>query len=213
MAEYTHLGAAACRILVPNYSEIYPIEDLIWDNTNKALLFRADILNLHRLDDAGLEALLERLDESDLDNYTDIVTLIGIEFDDNTVWGQLTILELRLLIHLALKQFAQAKEQVETFLQYNTNTVERRLFYQCMNVVLEVMLNDELALDDYAVNFRRMFGNQRMDAVLGSVDGSVRFYGLTPTSMKLEGLDRHLRLIDNYKKLHMARANGIALAK
>ncbi len=178
MAEYTHLGAAACRILVPNYSEIYPIEDLIWDNTNKALLFRADILNLHRLDDAGLEALLERLDESDLDNYTDIVTLIGIEFDDNTVWGQLTILELKLLIHLALKQFAQAKEQVETFLQYNTNTVERRLFYQCMNVVLEVMLNDELALDDYAVNFRRMFGNQRMDAVLGSVDGSVRFYGL-----------------------------------
>jgi ribosomal protein S12 methylthiotransferase accessory factor len=132
---------------------------LIWDNTNKALLFRADILNLHRLDDAGLEALIERLDESDLDNYTDIVTLIGIEFDDNTVWGQLTILELKLLIHLALKQFAQAKEQVETFLQYNTNTVERRLFYQCMNVVLEVMLNDELALDDYAVNFRRMFGN------------------------------------------------------
>jgi ribosomal protein S12 methylthiotransferase accessory factor len=129
------------------------------------------------------------------------------------VWGQLTILELRLLIHLALKQFAQAKEQVETFLQYNTNTVERRLFYQCMNVVLEVMLNDELALDDYAVNFRRMFGDERMDAVLGSVDGSVRFYGLTPTSMKLEGLDRHLRLIDNYKKLHMARANGIALAK
>ena len=213
MAEYTHLGAAACRILVPNYSEIYPIEDLIWDNTNKALLFRADILNLHRLDDAGLEALLERLEESDLDNYTDIVTLIGIEFDDNTAWGQLTILELKLLIHLVLKQFAEAKEQVETFLQYNTNTVERRLFYQGMNVVLEVILDDELELDDYAVNFRRMFGNERMDAVLGSVDGSVRFYGLTPTSMKLEGLDRHLRLIDNYKKLHRARANGAALAK
>jgi hypothetical protein len=36
---------------VPGYSEVYPVEDLIWDNTNKALLFRADILNLHRLDD------------------------------------------------------------------------------------------------------------------------------------------------------------------
>jgi ribosomal protein S12 methylthiotransferase accessory factor len=103
MAEYTHLGAAACRILVPDYSEIYPIEDLIWDNTNKALLFREDILNLHRLDDAALEALLEKLAESDLDDYTDIVTLIGIEFDDNTPWGQLTILELKLLIHLALQ--------------------------------------------------------------------------------------------------------------
>lgn len=207
MAEYTHLGAAACRILVPNYSEIYPIEDLIWDNTNKALLFREDILNLHRLDDAALEALFERLAESELDDYTDIVTLIGIEFDDNTPWGQLTILELKLLIHLALQQFAEAKDLVEAFLQYNTNTVERGLFYQCMNVVLEVMLDDDLELDDYAVNFRRMFGNERMDAVLGSVDGSVRFYGLTPTSMKLEGLDRHQRLIDNYKKLHKARAN------
>jgi ribosomal protein S12 methylthiotransferase accessory factor len=38
-----------------------------------------------------------------------------------------------------------------------------------------------------------------MDAVIGSVDGSVRFFGLTPTSMKLEGLDRHQRLIDSYE--------------
>ncbi|MCP5177829.1 MAG: OsmC domain/YcaO domain-containing protein [Moraxellaceae bacterium] len=206
MAVYTELGAPACRILVPNYSEIYPVEDLIWDNTNKALLFREDILNLHRLDDNKLAKLLERLEESDLDDYTDIVTLIGIEFDDNTPWGQLTILELKLLIHLVLQQFAEAKELVERFLQYNTNTVDRGLFYQCMNVVLEVMLDDDLTLDDYLFNFRRMFGDEKMDAVLGSVNGTVRFYGLTPTSMKLEGLDRHQRLIDNYKKLHGARA-------
>jgi len=45
-----------------------------------------------------------------------------------------------------------------------------------------------------------------MDAVIGSVEGSVRFHGLTPTSMKLEGLDRHLRLVDSYKKLHALRA-------
>lgn len=210
MAVYEHLGATACRILVPGYSEIYPVDDLVWDNTNKALLFRADILNLHRLDDDALQALVERLEDSELDDYTDITTLIGIEFDDNTVWGQLTILELKLLIHLALERFEEAKELVETFLQYNDNTVERGLFYQALNVVLEVVLDDEMALEDYAVNFRRMFGDERMDAVLGSVDGSVRFYGLTPTSMKLEGLDRHLRLIDSYKKLHAARARAVA---
>jgi len=209
MAVYEHLGATACRILVPGYSEIYPVDDLIWDNTNKALFFREDILNLHRLDESELRALVERLEESELDDYTDITTLIGIEFDDNTVWGQLTILELKLLIHLALQQFEEAKELVETFLQFNDNTVERGLFYQALNVVLEVQLDDDLELDDYAFNFRRMFGNERMDAVIGSVDGSVRFYGLTPTSMKLEGLDRHLRLIDSYKKLHAARAKTL----
>jgi ribosomal protein S12 methylthiotransferase accessory factor len=210
MAVYENLGATACRILVPGYSEIYPVEDLIWDNTNKALQFRADILNLHRLDDDSLEALLERLEDSELDDYTDIITLIGVEFDENTVWGQLTILELKLLIRLALQQFEAAKESVEAFLQYNENTVERGLFYQALDVVLEVLLDDDLALDDYEVNLRRMYGNTRMDAVIGSVNGSVRFYGLTPTSMKLEGLDRHQRLIDSYKKLHMARANVTA---
>jgi len=212
MAVYDQLGATACRILVPGYSEIYPVEDLVWDNTNKALSFRADILNLHSLDDASLEALLERLEGSELDDYTDIITLIGVEFDENTVWGQLTVLELKLLIHLALQNFEAAHQLVGAFLQYNENTVERGLFYQALNVVLEVLLDDELELDDYVVNFRRMYGNPRMDAVMGSVDGSVRFFGLTPTSTKLEGLDRHQRLIDSYKKLHMARANAAALS-
>jgi ribosomal protein S12 methylthiotransferase accessory factor len=207
MAVYEHIGATACRILVPDYSEIYPVDDLIWDNTNKALFFREDILNLHRLNEEELQSLVERLVESELDDYTDITTLIGIEFDDNTVWGQLTILELKLLIWLALGQIEEAKEAVEMFLQYNDNTVERGLFYQAVNGVLEMQLDEDLELADYEANFRRMFGNERMDAAIGSVDGSVRFYGLTPTSMKLEGLDRHLRLIDSYKKLHAARAS------
>lgn len=202
------LGAIACRILVPGYSEVYPVEDLIWDNTNKALLFRADVLNLHRLDDDSLAALLERLEHNELDEFSDVATLIGIEFDDNTDWGQLTVLELKLLIHLALQQFEQAQELVGAFLQYNDNTVERGLFYQALHAVLSVLLDSELELDDYVLNFRRMFGNARMDAVLGSVDGSVRFFGLTPTSMKLEGLDRHHRLLDSYRKLHLARSRA-----
>jgi ribosomal protein S12 methylthiotransferase accessory factor len=206
VAVYDQLGAVACRILVPGYSEVYPIEDLVWDNTNKALLFRADILNLPNLDDASLAALLERLENNELDEYGDIATLIGIEFDENTPWGQLTVLELKLLIHLALKQFEEAHELVGAFLQYNDNTVERKLFYQALNAVLEIVLDDGLELNDFMVNLRLMFGNDRMDAVMGSIDGTVRFYGLTPTSMKLEGLDRHHRLLDSYKKLHAFRA-------
>lgn len=210
VAVYDQLGATACRILVPGYSEVYPIEDLIWDNTNKALLFRADILNLSALDNASLGALLERLENNELDEYGDISTLIGIEFDENTPWGQLTVLELKLLIRLALKKLDETNELVGAFLQYNDNTVERRLFYQALSAVLEIELDDDLELDDYIVNLRRMFGDEEMDAVIGSVDGSIRFYGLTPTSVKLEGLDRHHRLIDSYRKLHAARATAMA---
>ena len=206
VAVYDQLGAMACRILVPGYSEIYPIEDLIWDNTNKALLFREDILNLLNLDDASLTDLLDRLENNELDEYGDIATLIGIEFDENTVWGQLTVLELKLLIHLALKQWDEAQELVGAFLQYNDNTVERKLFYQALDAALAIHLDDELIMSNYTHNLRRMFGDDKMDAVLGSIDGSVRFYGLTPTNLKLEGLDRHQRLLDSLKKLHRARS-------
>ncbi|RVU85901.1 OsmC domain/YcaO domain-containing protein [Leucothrix sargassi] len=205
IAVFDNLGATACRILVPDYSEVYPVDDLIWDNTNKALLFREDILNLHSLDEDELVSLLERLEDSQLDNYTDIKTLIGIEFDENTVWGQLTILELKLLIYLALGGLEEARDLTDEFLQYNDNTVERGLFYQAVHTVLEIALDEELMLEDFIGNLNRMFGKEVMDNVVGSINGEITFYGLTKTSMKLEGLDRHLRLIESYKKLHQAR--------
>ncbi|MBB6544949.1 OsmC domain/YcaO domain-containing protein [Thalassotalea piscium] len=205
VAEFSDLGFA-CRILVPDFSEVYPVDDLIWDNTNKALLYREDILNIHSLTDDQLVNLVEKLEESQLDNYIDIITLIGIEFDENTVWGQLTILELKILIYLALGELEEAIELVEAFLQYNDNTVARGLFYQAVHAVLEIELDQELALEDFINNLKRMFGEETITNVVGSVTGEVRFYGLTKTSMALEGLDKHLRLIDSYQKLHNARS-------
>ncbi len=213
MAVHEDLGAPVCRILVPGYSEVYPVDDLIWDNTNMALDYREDILNLHALNDGQLADLLERLEESQLDDHMDIITLIGIEFDENTVWGQLTILELKLLINLALGQHEEALERVEMFQQYNDNTVERGLFFQAVAAVLEITLDDELELEDFLHNLTRMFGEQTMAAVVGSVSGEVRFHGLTPTNMQLEGLEKHQRLVESYKKLHAHRATraGVAL--
>ena len=205
IAEFTDLGASACRILVPDYSEVYPVDDLIWDNTNKSLNYREDILNLHSLSTKALSKLVNRLEESQLDNQTDIPTLIGIVFDENTVWGQLTIIELKILIYLALGEHEDALELVEEFLQFNDNTVQRRLFYQAVNAVLEVTLDEELELEHFMGNFTRMFGQEVIDNVVGSVNGTVRFYGLTKTSIKLEGIEPHLRLIESYKKLHQAR--------
>src|SRR5699024_42818 len=96
----------------------------------------------------------------------------------------------------------------------NDNTVERNLFYRAVSAVLEITLNDELALSDYLANLRRMYGGDTMDTVVGAVEGSVRFPGLTPTNLQLEGLDPHLRLLESDKKLHAARAKqaGIKLA-
>ncbi len=209
VTEFNVMGTSACRILVPDYSEVYLVEDLIWDNTNKALDYREDILTIHSLDDDALVDLLERLEDSQLDNYMDIKTLIGIEFDENTVWGQLTILELKIMLFLAIGELEEAIDLVKAFLQYNDNTVERGLYYQAVNAVLEIMLDDDLLLDDYLLNFKRMFGDATMKRVVANVTGEQRFDGLSKTSMKLEGLDKHLRLIESYQKLHRARQHSM----
>ncbi len=206
VAVFDDLGATACRILVPDYSEVYPVEDLIWDNTNKSLLFREDILNIHSLDEDALADLVERLEESELDNYTEVPTLIGIEFDENTVWGQLCVGELKGMIYLALQQYEEAYDLVCEFLSYNDNTVERGLYYQALRAVLEIVLDDELEFEDYQHNLTRMFGDAVIDDVIGAINGDRSFCGLTPTNMQLEGLERHQKLIESYKKLHAVRA-------
>jgi ribosomal protein S12 methylthiotransferase accessory factor len=205
IADYEELGVKACRILVPDYSEIYLPEDLIWDNHNKAIAFRADILNLHSLGDKELSKLVKRLEESELDDYTKIAELIGVAFDENTVWGQLNIGELKCLIFLALKRFEEAQELVEMFMTFNDNSMARRSYYQALKAVLDITLNDELELSDYTENMTRMFGAEVLANAIGSVNGEVRFFGLTKTSTKLEGLDKHLKLIESYQKLQTAK--------
>ncbi|MDA9951174.1 OsmC domain/YcaO domain-containing protein [Oligoflexaceae bacterium] len=203
---YDNFGAKACRILVPGYSEIYPAEDLVWDNTNKALAYRNDVLNIHSLADKELASLAERLEDSQLDNYTKIATLIGIEFDENTVWGQLDIGELKILIYLALKRWQEASDLVSEILAFNDQSTSRTLFYQALEAVLHITIHDDLDLKHYTPNLTRMFGSELIENVVGSVDGGVKFYGLTKTSMQLEGQDKHLRLIESYAKLHRARS-------
>ena len=205
VATYEDFGATACRILVPDYSEVYLAEDLIWDNTNQALNFREDILNIHSLTDDELKDLLERFEEAQLDHYTVISGLIGIQFDENSVWGKLDVGELKILIYLVLKKYSEAKEIIDDFLNFNDNTGERVLFYRALSAVLDITIDDKLDVDDYLPNLNRMFGSEVMENVFGSVTGTIKFSGLTKTSMKLEGLEKHLSLIESYKKLHKAR--------
>jgi ribosomal protein S12 methylthiotransferase accessory factor len=205
IADFEELGVKACRILVPGYSEIYSTDDLIWDNHNKSIAFREDILNLHSLNDKALSKLVNKLEESELDDYTKISELIGIAFDENTPWGQLNIGELKCLSLLALKRFEDAKPLVEMFLTFNDNSMTRKMYYQALNTVLDITLSDDQDVEDYIPNMTRMFGAETLNNALGTISGEIRFLGLTKTNTQLEGLDKHLKLIESYQKLQVAK--------
>ena len=63
IADFTHLGVYACRIIVPGMSEIYPIDDLEWENNSVGNAIRPAILRLTDLSDDECAELLDTLNE------------------------------------------------------------------------------------------------------------------------------------------------------
>ena len=207
IADYNELGVSACRILVPGYSEVYLPEDLVWDNHNKALDYREDILNIHQLTNDSLVSLLERLEESELDDYMKVSELIGIAFDENDPWGQLNLGELKGMIHLVLGDYEEAKARVEMIMTFNENSAERRKYYSALNVLLDIKLDDSLSFDNYKKNLTRMYGEDIVEIARKTISGEMKFFGLYEIGSDLTKVDKHQRLIDSYMKLHNKRAH------
>jgi ribosomal protein S12 methylthiotransferase accessory factor len=208
IADYEELGAKACRILVPGYSEIYLPEEIIWNNNNEALLYREDVLNLHRLNNDELVKLLEKLDECEHDDFYQVSELIGVTFEESSVWGQLVLAELKLLIHLALQNTEEAKMMVDVLRSFNNNSHERRKLYRALESVLDIKLNPDLEMNDFIPALKKMNGDELINQAIKMVAGELRFHGLSETNSALKGLDKHLRLIESYKKLHSARSKN-----
>jgi ribosomal protein S12 methylthiotransferase accessory factor len=207
IADYECLGGKATRILVPDYSEIYPKEDLIWDNHNRSRHFRERILLLHSLNPSELMTLVQDLDESGLEPYTSIGELIGIAFDENSTWGQLTIGELRALIYLSLGKLEEAKASVEMLNSFNNFLPERKKFYQALEIIIDINLDSALKLEHFKSNIIRMYGDELVNAAIKTVLGEIKFYGIPKSNLQLEGLDKHLKLLASFKKLQKKRTS------
>ncbi|PIK15207.1 OsmC domain/YcaO domain-containing protein [Halobacteriovorax sp. JY17] len=206
LADYEELGSCACRILVPEYSEIYMPEDLVWDNNNKGVHFREDILSLHRLSDKQLNQLLEDMDEYELDDHLPVSELIGVAFDEVSNWGQLVNGELKAMINLALGNLEEAKDSVELLNQFNEYAPDRKKYYQVLNILLDIAIDDDLNFEDYKENLTLMFGEKVLNEANSTINREVKFFGLQETSINLEGIDKHQRLIESYNKLQVARS-------
>src|SRR5690606_41043679 len=83
--------------------------------------------------------------------------------------------------------FFQAEDGIRDF---HVTGVQTCALPISVSAVLEITLDEELELNDYLVSLRRMYGEDTMSSVVGAVDGTIRFPGLTPTNMQLDGLDK-----------------------
>ena len=201
-------GAYACRIIVPGYSEIYEIEDLVWDNSNRALLFREEILNLFELDKSRLLSLLNGLEEEELDHYQTVSELIGVAFDDSTNWGRLSVGELKLLIHLKLKNFDSANELIGEILLYSDILPARKREFKALSILLDIKVRS-LKFSDYDKTLIKVYGKDLITELKRLINGEISFYGLSEISPDFKGVEKHLRLITSFRKSHRSRRSLI----
>ena len=207
IADYRHLDVYACRIIVPGMSDIYPVDDLAWNNNNEGALFREDILSLKRLDDKRWRDIFERLEQAGYNDFQRVAEFIGIAADPGSAWATLRIGELKAMLCLAL-QDQQALDWVDWCVQIDQLGEKRTSEYRCIAALLQIKHDAARQFDEYIDALSLMYGEDTVASGIDIVEGRVLFHGLHSPGLSLEGFELHNRLLAGYRKLHRAKQSN-----
>ncbi len=205
IADYEHLGVYGCRILVPGVSEIYPVEELSWQNNNEGVLLRERVLSLGALDVEQAQDLLQELEESDFSDHSDVCGLIGIAPDPHSVWEGLRIGELKAMLALHVSDYEQALDWAQWCLEMEQLSETRDKLYRALSALLEIQLDENRQRELYLDALNDLYGEETIARCLALIDGVARYDGLFDAGMELEGLKRHQSLLTAYEKLQAAK--------
>ena len=199
VADFAEQGAYSCRILVPGMSEIYPVEDLAWENNSIGNRIRPSLVKLPDLSDDESRALLDDLQTMNLNDERPLWEILGLAVPLDTVWKELRIGELKTLLALAIGDEEATREGCDCVRNFQEMNPARHLVYRCV----ESLLN----LDD-ADNYRRsltlLYGAETVRQAQALLDRSERFFGLDTLGSDMQGSAMHQTLLKAYDKLFAA---------
>ncbi len=207
ISDYEHLKVYSCRIVVPGMSDIYPVDDLVWNNNNEGALFREEILSLKNLNETQWQAILDRLNEGGYNDYQRVAEFIGIAPDPGTTWASLRIGELKAMLCLALKN-EDAIDWVNWSIHIDQLDITSTRFYMCLQALLEINDDAERNLEDYTDSLKQLFDEQTLSNGINVISGEENFFGLHSPGLSLDGFETHEKLLQGYKKLHLAKLNN-----
>ena len=202
VADFTHLGVYACRILVPGLSEIYPIDDLEFENNSLANPIREAILNLPDLDDEECADLLETLNESNLADHRPVAGLIGLAADPGSFWSDLRLGELKTLLALAVGDEAATLEGCDWVLSFDQVNAQRKSVYACIRNLINLadMGDSKPYLDALAL----LYGAGPLAQAHALIMQEDRFMGLDAPGLTLQGCEMHRKLLLAFDKVRGA---------
>ena len=196
IAEFTHLGVYACRILVPGVSEIYPVEELEFENNSVGNLIRPALARLPDLTDDECADLLDEIAELELADDRLVTVLIGLAPDADSPWTDLRVGELKLLLALALGDDAAILEGCAWIAQYGQRSEARLKVYRCIADLAQ--LDDPSPFESALV---LMYGRETLQQAFALFNQDERFFGLTRLGGNFEGSAIHQRLLEAYRKV------------
>ena len=199
IADFDHLGVYACRILVPGMSEIYPVDDLEWENNSNGAVVRPAVVNLAELDDDQCGQLLDILNELNIADEKPVAALIGLAPDAGSPWADLRVGELKAMLALAVGDTGAIREGCEWVRQFEQLDAGRRRVYACIATLLD--MEDPNIYEEALLS---LFGEQTLDLATDLIDGVVRFFGLPSPGLDLAGCELHQRLLGEYAKVRAA---------
>ena len=204
ISDYSHLDVYSCRIIVPGMSDIYPVDDLVWNNNNEGALFREDILSLKNLDKSRWRDIFNRLEQAGYNDFQRVAEFIGIAPDPGTAWATLRIGELKAMLCLAT-QDPQANDWVDWCVQIDQLDEKRTTEYRCIHALLGIKHDQNRQFEDYSSSLSLMYGDDTVSKGIEIVEGREVFHGLHSPGLSLQGFELHSKLLDGYRKLHRAK--------
>ncbi len=151
LREYTYLDFYSCQMIVPNFSEVYPIDDMVYNNKNNGKLIRDMILNFEKYD---INDILDEIDS--LDNSLNIQLYIGVIFEENFTMG-----DFKAQMLLLLEEYDDALE----ILEFGNNKLGH-LVAQLIR-----MQNDELNWEDYENALNDVYGKEKIQKAVNIIEG------------------------------------------
>ncbi len=196
IADFTHLGVYACRILVPGVSEIYPVEELEFENNSVGNLIRPALARLPELTDEECAELFDLIAELELADDRLVTVLIGLAPDADSPWTDLRVGELKLLLALALGDDDAIREGCTWIAQYGQRSDARLKVYRC--------IADLTQLEDpspFESALALMYGRETLEQAFALFNQDEQFFGLTKLGSDFEGSAIHQRLLEAYRKV------------
>jgi len=159
LREYNYLDFYSCQVLIPSLSEVYPIDDLVYNNTNVGKNLRDMVLSFKEYDPEDILDFIESFDDN-----LDIAKYIGVIFKN-----KFTILEFKIQLHLMLENYTEAIELLSISSDINSSSLEQLCY----------IYQDGHKWDEYEDALYNLFGK---DIILNGVEifnGQKEFIDIT----------------------------------